>query len=172
MIEVGDLLPDVTLFELADVAQGACATGPKEFSVRECTSRKRIVIFALPGAFTPTCSASHVPGYMERSHALFDAGVDEIWCVSVNDAYVMNAWGQSLRTSGLVRMVADGSAAFVRALGLDQDLTRRGMGIRSQRFAMVVEDSVVKVLAVEEPGKFEVSDANSIEVALNALARR
>ncbi|MGN6314769.1 peroxiredoxin [Trinickia sp.] len=172
MIEVGKTLPDVPLFEFVDVAAEGCSVGPTEFSVRERAQGKRIVIFGVPGAFTPTCSASHVPGYVQTSQALFDAGVDEIWCVSVNDAHVMRAWGQSLGTAGKVKMIADGNAAFARALGLDQDLTRRGMGIRSQRYAMVAEDGVVKLLAAEAPGKFEVSDADSIAAALKAMHER
>ncbi|HEY4803246.1 MAG TPA: peroxiredoxin, partial [Paraburkholderia sp.] len=127
---------------------------------------KRVVIFGLPGAFTPTCSAKHVPGYVEHYDALRAAGVDEVWCVSVNDAFVMGAWGRDQRTSGKVRMMADGSAALTRALGLEQDLSARGMGIRSQRYAMVVDDGVVKTLNVEAPGKFEVSDAASILATL------
>jgi len=126
-----------------------------------------VVIFGLPGAFTPTCSAKHVPGYVEQAAALRAAGIDEIWCVSVNDAFVMGAWGRDQHASGKVRMMADGSAAFTRALGLEQDLSARGMGIRSQRYAMVVDDGVVKTLNVEAAGKFEVSDAGSILATLS-----
>jgi len=137
------------------------------FAVRERTAGKRVVIFGLPGAFTPTCSARHVPGYVDEAREFFDAGIDEIWCVSVNDAFVMNAWGRDLQTSGKVKMIADGSARFTRALGLEQDLSERGMGIRSQRYAMVVDDSVVKTLNVEAPGKFEVSSAESVLATLS-----
>ncbi|MEZ2352873.1 peroxiredoxin [Caballeronia sp. RCC_10] len=167
MIEVGETLPDARLFEFIEVAREGCAVGPNGFPARERAAGKRVVIFGLPGAFTPTCSARHVPGYVDAADELFAAGIDEIWCVSVNDAFVMNAWGRDLQTAGKVTMIADGSARFTQALGLDQDLTERGMGIRSQRYAMVVDNGVVKTLAVEAPGKFEVSDARSILATLN-----
>ncbi|WP_042302554.1 peroxiredoxin [Paraburkholderia kururiensis] len=167
MIKVGERLPDATLFEFVEDAREGCTIGPNSFDVREATRAKRVVIFGLPGAFTPTCSAKHVPGYVEKADALRAAGIDEIWCVSVNDAFVMGAWGRDQHTAGKVRMIADGSAVFTRALGLDQDLSARGMGIRSQRYAMVVDDGVVKTLHVEAPGKFEVSDAASILATLS-----
>ena len=167
MIKQGESLPDATLYEFVEDAREGCTLGPNSFSVREQTAGRRVVIFGLPGAFTPTCSAKHVPGYVEQADALFAAGVDEIWCVSVNDAFVMGAWGRDQRTAGKVRMMGDGSAAFTRALGLEQDLSARGMGIRSQRYAMVVDDGVVKTLYVEAPGKFEVSDAASILATLS-----
>ena len=166
MIKVGDTLPDVGLFEFIEEATEGCAVGPNAFPVRERCAGKRVVIFGLPGAFTPTCSARHVPGYVEAAADLSAAGIDEIWCVSVNDAFVMSAWGRDLQASGKVKMIADGSARFTQALGLDQDLSERGMGIRSQRYAMVVDDGVVKTLSVEAPGKFEVSDAQSILATL------
>ncbi|GGD89885.1 peroxiredoxin [Caballeronia grimmiae] len=166
MIEVGETLPDARLFEFIEVASEGCAVGPNGFPARERAAGKRVVIFGLPGAFTPTCSGRHVPGYVDAADELFAAGIDEIWCVSVNDAFVMNAWGRDLQTAGKVKMIADGSARFTQALGLDQDLTERGMGIRSQRYAMVVDNGVVKTLAVEAPGKFEVSDARSILATL------
>ena len=166
MIKVGEKLPDATLFEYLEAPADGCTVGPNGFSVHERTAGRRVVIFGLPGAFTPTCSAKHVPGYVEQADALRAAGIDEIWCVSVNDAFVMGAWGRDQHTSGKVRMIADGSAAFTRALGLDQDLSARGMGIRSQRYAMVVDDGVVKTLNVEAPGKFAVSDAASILATL------
>jgi peroxiredoxin len=125
------------------------------------------VIFGLPGAFTPTCSAKHVPGYLAGPERLRARGVDEVWCISVNDAFVMGAWGRDQKSEGKVRMMADGSAAYTKALGLDMDLTARGMGVRSQRYSMLVENGVVKALHVEQPGKFEVSDA---ETMLRALA--
>ncbi|WP_244815151.1 peroxiredoxin [Caballeronia sp. Lep1P3] len=166
MIEVGETLPDARLFEFIEVASEGCAAGPNGFSARERALAKRVAIFGLPGAFTPTCSARHVPGYVEAAEAFFAAGIDEIWCVSVNDAFVMNAWGRDLQAAGKVKMIADGSARFTQALGLDQDLSERGMGIRSRRYAMVVDNGVVKTLAVEAPGKFEVSDARSILATL------
>ena len=166
MIQAGDKLPDATLFELIEDERAGCTIGPNGFDVREQTAGKRVVIFGLPGAFTPTCSAKHVPGYVENAEQLRALGIDEIWCVSVNDAFVMGAWGRDQHASGKVRMMADGSAAFTRALGLEQDLSARGMGIRSQRYAMVVDDGVVKTLNVEAAGKFEVSDAASILATL------
>ena len=167
MIKVGERLPGATVFELIEEERAGCTIGPNSFDVRKQTAGKRVVIFGLPGAFTPTCSAKHVPGYVEHAEQLRAAGIDEIWCVSVNDAFVMGAWGRDQHTSGKVRMIADGSAAFTRALGLEQDLSARGMGIRSQRYAMVVDDGVVKTLNVEAPGKFVVSDAGSILAALS-----
>ena len=167
MIQVGEKLPDAIVYELIDDEREGCTIGPNSFDVREQTAGKRVVIFGLPGAFTPTCSAKHVPGYVEHAAAFQAAGVDEIWCVSVNDAFDMGAWARDQHTSGKVRMMADGSAAFTRALGLEQDLSARGMGIRSQRYAMVVDDGVVKTLNIEAPGKFEVSDAASILATLS-----
>ncbi|AJY43949.1 peroxiredoxin [Burkholderia humptydooensis] len=166
MIQVGDTLPDAQLFEYLDDARAGCTLGPNAFGVREQAAGKRVVIFGLPGAFTPTCSAQHVPGYVAHAEPLRSAGIDEIWCVAVNDAFVMGAWGRDLHTAGKVRMMADGSAAFTHALGLTQDLSARGMGIRSRRYAMVVDDGVVKTLFVEAPGKFEVSDAASVLASL------
>ncbi|MEX3839083.1 peroxiredoxin [Paraburkholderia sp. BR10882] len=166
MIKQGETLPEATLFEFVEDAREGCTLGPNSFDVQKEAAGKRVVIFGLPGAFTPTCSAKHVPGYVEHFDALRAAGVDEVWCVSVNDAFVMGAWGRDQRTSGKVRMMADGSAALTRALGLEQDLSARGMGIRSQRYAMVVDDGVVKTLHVEAPGKFEMSDAASILATL------
>ena len=168
MIQVGDALPDAQLFEFIDDARAGCTLGPNAFSVRDQVAGKRVVIFGLPGAFTPTCSAQHVPGYVEHAGQLRSAGIDELWCVSVNDAFVMGAWGRDLHTAGKVRMMADGSAAFTHALGLTQDLSARGMGIRSLRYAMVIDGGVVKTLAVEAPGKFEVSDAASVLATLTS----
>jgi glutaredoxin/glutathione-dependent peroxiredoxin len=166
-IKVGDKLPAGTLKEFIEVETEGCSLGPNNVDIATATAGKTIAIFALPGAFTPTCSAKHVPGYVAQFDALRAAGVDEIWCVSVNDAFVMGAWGRDQHASGKVRMMADGSAAFTRALGLEQDLSARGMGIRSQRYAMVVDDGVVKTLNVEAAGKFEVSDAGSILATLS-----
>jgi len=168
MIQVGEKLPQAIVYELIEDEREGCTIGPNSFDVREQTAGKRVVIFGLPGAFTPTCSAKHVPGYVEQAEKLRAAGIDEIWCVSVNDAFVMGAWARDQRTSGKVRMMADGSAAFTHALGLTQDLSARGMGIRSLRYAMVVDDGVVKTLAVEAPGKFEVSDAASVLATLKS----
>ncbi len=159
MLKVGDKLPAGTLNEFIEVEGNGCTLGPNSFDIEKATAGKKIAIFALPGAYTPTCSAKHVPGYVEQADALKAAGVDEIWCVSVNDAFVMGAWGRDQKTAGKVRMMADGSAAFTQATGLTLDLTARGMGLRSNRYSMLVVDGVVKTLNIEAPGKFEVSDA-------------
>ena len=166
MIQVGDTLPAATLMEYVEVEGNGCSIGPNPVDVAKATAGKTIALFALPGAFTPTCSAKHVPGYVENFDALKAVGVDEIWCVSVNDAFVMGAWGHDQGVDGRVRMLGDGNAAWTRALGLEMDLTPRGMGLRMQRFSMLVEDGVVKALNVEAPGKFEVSDAETMLRAL------
>jgi glutaredoxin/glutathione-dependent peroxiredoxin len=166
MIQIGERLPNATLHEYLDSEQEGCTIGPNAWEVDQLVGGKRLVIFGLPGAFTPTCSAKHVPGYVEHRAAFAAKGVDEIWCISVNDAFVMGAWGRDQHTAGKVRMMADGSATLTRALGLDQDLSARGMGVRSQRYAMVVENGVVKALFVEAPGKFEVSSAEAMLAAL------
>ena len=159
MLKVGDKLPSGTLQEFIEVEGNGCSIGPNSFDVEKETAGKKIAIFALPGAYTPTCSAKHVPGFVQEADALKKAGVDEIWCVSVNDAFVMGAWGRDQKTAGKVRMMADGSADFTKAAGLTLDLTAKGMGVRSQRYSMLVDNGVVKTLNIEAPGKFEVSDA-------------
>jgi len=161
-IKVGDQLPESTLTEMIEIETPGCAIGPNAFQVSNLTKGKRIVIFGLPGAFTPTCSAKHVPSYTANFDKLKSKQVDEIWCVSVNDAFVMGAWAKDQKSQGKVRMMADGSAAFTKAMGLELDLTSRGMGVRSQRYSMLVDDGVVKSLNVEAPGKFEVSDAETM----------
>ncbi|MBU6258199.1 MAG: peroxiredoxin [Burkholderiales bacterium] len=162
MLKVGDKLPAGTLQEYIEVEGGGCSIGPNSFDIEKTAAGKKLAIFALPGAFTPTCSAKHVPGYVENAAAFKALGVDEIWCVSVNDAFVMGAWGREQKTAGKVRMMADGSAAYAQATGLTLDLTARGMGLRSNRYSMLVVDGVVKSLNVEGPGKFEVSDAATL----------
>jgi len=162
MLKVGDKLPAGSLQEFVEVEGNGCSIGPNSFDVEKSTAGKKVAIFALPGAFTPTCSAKHVPGYVAQADALKAAGVDEIWCVSVNDAFVMGAWGRDQKTTGKVRMMADGSATFTQATGLTLDLAARGMGLRSNRYSMLVVDGVVKSLNVEAPGKFEVSDADTL----------
>jgi peroxiredoxin len=157
-IKVGDRLPEGTLQEFIEVETAGCALGPNTFKVEELVKGKKIAIFGLPGAFTPTCSAKHVPSYLQNYEALKSKGVDEIWCVSVNDPFVMGAWGRDQKAGSKIRMMADGSADYTRKLGLELDLTARGMGVRCQRFSMLVDDGVVKTLNVEGPGKFEVSD--------------
>ena len=162
MLKIGDKLPAGTLQEFIEVEGEGCSLGPNSFDVEKATAGKKIAIFALPGAFTPTCSVQHVPGYVQQAADFMAAGVDEIWCLSVNDAFVMGAWGREQNTLGKVRMMADGSAAFTQATGLVLDLTARGMGLRSQRYSMLVVDGEVKSLNIEAPGKFEVSDAATI----------
>jgi len=162
MLKVGDKLPAGSLSEFVEVEGNGCSLGPNNFELEKATAGKTIAVFALPGAYTPTCSAKHVPGYVEKAAELKAAGVDEIWCVSVNDAFVMGAWGRDQHTAGKVRMMADGSADFAKATGLTLDLTARGMGLRSNRYSMLVVDGVVKTLNVEAPGKFEVSDAGTM----------
>ena len=162
MIKVGDKLPDGVLGEFIEVETAGCSLGPNNFNVSDLTKGKKIAVFGLPGAFTPTCSAKHVPGYVNNYDALKAKGVDEIWCVSVNDAFVMGAWGRDQKSGGKVRMMGDGSAEFSKATGLTLDLTARGMGVRSDRYSMLVQDGVVKQLNREAPGKFEVSDAATL----------
>jgi len=162
MIKVGDKLPEGTLSEFIEVEGNGCSIGPNTFKVSDLTKGKTVVFFGLPGAFTPTCSAKHVPSYLAEADALKAKGVSDIFCMSVNDAFVMGAWGRDQTTNGKVRMMADGSADFTKALGLELDLTARGMGVRCQRFSMLVVDGVVKTLNVEAPGKFEVSDAATV----------
>ena len=162
MIKVGDTLPAATLMEYSEVEGDGCSIGPNPVDVAKATAGKTIALFALPGAFTPTCSAKHVPGYVEHAEAFKAAGVEEIWCVSVNDAFVMGAWARDQKTGGKVRMLGDGSADFAKATGLTLDLTGRGMGLRSNRYSMLVKDGKVASLNVEAPGKFEVSDAATL----------
>jgi peroxiredoxin len=161
MIAVGQKLPNATLNEFFDEERDGCSLGPNSFEVEKLTAGKKIVVFALPGAFTPTCSAKHVPGYVEHFDAIKAKGVDEIWCISVNDPFVMGAWGRDLKVGKKVRMFGDGSAEFTKKLGMEFDLTARGFGVRSQRYVMIVDNGIVKHLAVEGSGKFEVSDAAS-----------
>lgn len=162
MIKVGDTLPAATLMEYSEVEGNGCSIGPNPVDVSKATAGKTIAIFGLPGAYTPTCSAKHVPGYVEKFKELKAAGVNEIWCVSVNDAFVMGAWARDQKTDGKVRMLADGSADFAKATGLTLDLSARGMGLRSNRYSMLVKNGKVVTLNIEAPGKFEVSDAHTL----------
>ena len=162
-IKAGDLLPDGTLTESTEFdSQTQCAMAPKEVDVVEASKGKKIAVFGLPGAFTPTCSAKHVPSYIENLAALKAKGVKEIWCVAVNDAFVMAHWGRDFKAIGKIRFLGDGSAAWAKALGLGLDLNARGMGMRMQRFSMLVDDGVIKSVNIEGPGKFEVSDAETM----------
>jgi peroxiredoxin len=158
-IAVGDKIPSAKLKTMT-------AEGPKDISTDEIFGGKKVVLFAVPGAFTPTCSAKHLPGFVEKAAQIKGKGVDTVACLAVNDAFVMGAWGKAQNTDGKVLMLADGAAAFTKQLGLDLDLSAPGMGVRSKRYAMVVDNGVVKALNVEAPGAFEVSSADAILRAL------
>jgi peroxiredoxin len=161
MITIGDRLPEATLMETTEFGD-ACPLSPKPVNTVEAAKGKRVVVFGLPGAYTPTCSAKHVPGYVANLDLLKARGIDEIWCVSVNDAYVMAAWGQDHDAIGKIRMLGDGNGELTKKLGLERDLTKDGMGIRSRRFSLLVEDGVVRKVNVEQSGKFEVSNAETM----------
>ncbi|HEX3945377.1 MAG TPA: peroxiredoxin [Rhizomicrobium sp.] len=154
-IKVGDKIPSSTLMEMKNGS-------PQPVSTDDLFKGKKVVLFALPGAFTPTCSAKHLPGFIQHSDEIKQKGVDIIACLSVNDAFVMGAWGEQQKAENKVVMLADGNGDFTRALGLEMDASRFGMGKRSQRFSMVVDDGVVKQLNVEEPGAFSVSSAEHV----------
>jgi peroxiredoxin len=158
-IKVGDKIPSVSLKHMDE-------GGMQTVSTDDLFRGKKVVLFALPGAFTPTCSAKHLPGFVQNHDKLKAKGVDTIACLSVNDAFVMNAWGKDQKTDGKVMMLADGNADFAKAVGLTMDGTGYGMGLRSQRYAMVVDNGVIKALNVEAPGAFEVSSAEAIMKAL------
>ncbi len=154
-IKVGDKLPDVKLFTMTD-------KGPGPVQVSEFFKGKTVALFAVPGAFTPTCSAKHLPGYVEQAAVLKDKGVDVIACMAVNDPFVMGAWGKAQNVDGKVVMLADGNGEFTKALGLEMDGSKFNLGSRSQRFSMLVKDGSVTKLNVEAPGAFEVSDAGTM----------
>ena len=158
-IKAGDKLPDGKLMETTEFDSAThCAMAPKEVSVADAVKGKKIAIFGLPGAYTPTCSAKHVPSYLQNLDALKAKGVSEVWCVAVNDAFVMAHWGKDQKAIGKIRFLADGSANWAKAMGLELDLNARGMGLRMNRFSLLVDDGVVKSVNLEGPGKFEVSD--------------
>ena len=157
-IKVGDKLPAGALSEFIEVESAGCTVGPNERKIEDLTQGKKVAIFGLPGAFTPTCSAKHVPSYLNNIDKLKAKGVSDVICMSVNDPFVMGAWARDQKVGGKVRMMGDGSADFTKKLGLELDLVARGMGVRCQRFSMLVVDGVVKTLNIEGPGKFEVSD--------------
>src|SRR3954447_22354720 len=161
-IKVGDRLPAGTLQEYYDVEKNGCAIGPNPVTIEQLTRGKKVVIFGLPGAFTPTCSAKHVPSYLANIDKLKAKGVDEVICMAVNDAFVMGAWARDQHTGGKVRMMGDGSANYTKALGLEFDLTARDMGMRCARFSMLVDGGIVKTLNIEAPGKYEVSDGETM----------
>jgi peroxiredoxin len=161
MIKPGDAIPDANLMETTEFGE-ACPLSPKPIAVAAAAKGKKVVVFGRPGAYTPTCSAKHVPGYLAQLDALKARGVDEVWCVSVNDGYVMAAWGKEQGAIGKIRMLGDGNADWAKKLGLDVDLSKGGMGVRLRRFSLLADDGVVKQVNVEEPGKFEVSDASTM----------
>ena len=165
-IKVGDRLPEGTVQEFIEVEGNGCSVGPNTFKVQDLVKGKKIAIFGLPGAFTPTCSAKHVPSYLNNMDKLKAKGVDEVWCFSVNDPFVMGAWARDQKANGKIRFMGDGSAEYTKKLGLELDLNARGMGMRSQRFSMLVDDGVVKKLNVEAPGKFEVSGGEAMVAQL------
>jgi glutaredoxin/glutathione-dependent peroxiredoxin len=154
-IAIGDKVPNVDLYRMGE-------KGPEKISASDLFAGRKTVLFALPGAFTPTCSQAHLPGYVVKTDELLAKGVDQIVCLSVNDAFVMDAWGRQQNAGDNIMMIADGSGEFTKAVGLDVDLSNRGLGLRSQRYAMVIEDGVVTHLNVEAPGKFEVSDVDTM----------
>ena len=154
-IQVGDKIPNVTVSTMTE-------DGPKDITTDEIFSGKKVVMFALPGAFTPTCSASHLPGFVVNNDKIKEKGVDTIACLSVNDAFVMGAWGEAQNVEDNILMIGDGSASLTQALGLELDLTERNFGVRSQRYALIADDGVVTHLNVEQGSSFEVSDADTI----------
>jgi peroxiredoxin (alkyl hydroperoxide reductase subunit C) len=158
-IKVGDTIPSMKLMQ-------GTAEGPKEISTDEIFKGKKAVMFAVPGAFTPTCSAKHLPGFVQNAAAIKAKGVDNVVCLAVNDAFVMAAWAKDQGVDGNIIMLADGAGQFTKALGLELDLMGRGMGVRAQRFALVAQDGKVTRLAVEPPGGFDVSKAESILAGL------
>ncbi len=158
-IQVGDKIPSGTLHQLTE-------NGPEAITTEQIFAGKKVVLFALPGAFTPTCSAKHLPGFVAKADEIKAKGVDTIACLSVNDAFVMGAWGKDQGAGDKVLMLADGSADLTKALGLELDLNSRGFGLRSQRYAMIVDDGVVTAVNVEEGGAFNVSSAEAILAAL------
>jgi len=160
-IKVGDKLPDGKLMETTEFDSGTqCAMAPKEVNVGEAAKGKKIAVFGLPGAYTPTCSAKHVPGYVAQLGALKAKGIDEVWCVAVNDGFVMASWGKDQDAIGKIRFLGDGGAELTKKLGLEFDIP--GMGTRLKRCSLLVDNGVVKQVNVEAPGKFEVSSAEHV----------
>lgn len=159
MIKVGDTIPESTLV-------AATADGPKEMTTAELFGGRKVVLFAVPGAFTPTCSAKHVPSFMQNADALAAKGVEQIACIAVNDPFVMGAWAKEQSVGDSIVMLADGSGSLTKALGLELDLVGRGLGMRSQRFALIADDGKVTYLAIEQPGDFDVSRAEAVLAAL------
>ena len=169
MIQVGQSFPAVTVYEFNTIATDTCPVGPTSFDTQSALADKKIVITGAPGAFTPACSDLQVPGYMAHFEDFKQLGINEIWCVAVNDAFVMGAWGKSLHTAGKIRMVADGAAALTKALGLELDLSAKGFGVRSQRFSMLVENGRVVLLNLDAGVAFEKSTAEILLSQIKAL---
>ncbi|HJD43810.1 MAG TPA: peroxiredoxin [Candidatus Paenalcaligenes intestinipullorum] len=161
-IKIGDKAPDATLAEYIDVPTDVCGVGPNAFQAAEALAGKTVALFAVPGAFTPTCSEQHLPGFIAKADEFKGKGVDEIWCMSVNDPFVMGAWGTQQKAAGKVRLIADGNGEWTKKLGLELDLTKLGLGVRSQRFSALIVDGVVKQLNVDEGGALEKSDADTL----------
>lgn len=159
MIQVGDHIPDTTVMQMTE-------NGPSPIVASEVIGAGRVVLFATPGAFTPTCSAQHLPGFLEKYEELKAKGVDQLVCMAVNDVFVVDAWSKASQTAGKVTMIADGNGDFARAMGLEMDIRAFGMGDRCQRFAMIIQDGIVEDIMVEAPGEFKVSSA---EAVLNKL---
>lgn len=161
-IKVGDKVPNATLAEYIHTATDTCALGPNSVQVADAVAGKKIVVFAVPGAFTPTCSEQHLPGFIAKAAEFKAKGVDEIWCVAVNDAFVMGAWAKDQKAEGKVRLLADGSGDWTAKLGLELDLKAKGLGVRSRRYSALLEDGVVKILNLEDGGGYERSDADTL----------
>jgi len=161
-IKVGDKVPNATLAQFFETEADGCSLGPNSFQVDELVAGKKIALFAVPGAFTPACSEQHLPGFLAKADEFKAKGIDEIWCVAVNDPFVMGAWGQERGVGDKVRLLADGSGEWTRKLGLELDLSAKGLGVRSQRYSALLDDGVVKQLNVDEGGALKVSDADTL----------
>lgn len=167
-IKVGERVPDASLSEFIETATDTCPVGPAAFQVADEVKGKKIAVFAVPGAFTPTCSEKHLPGFLEKAEDFKAAGVDEIWCFAVNDAFVMGAWGREQNVNGKIRLLADGSGEWTRKLGLEFDLSSKGLGVRCKRFSALLDDGVVKVLNIDDTGGLASSDAQTLLQQLKA----
>lgn len=160
MIQIGDVFPNVTLYEFNDVPTDACPIGPLAINTREAFFNKKIVLTGAPGAFTPACSDLQIPGYIDSFDRFKQMGVDDIYCVAVNDAFVMGAWAKAINSQSKVRMIADGSGLLTKALGLELDLSLKGFGVRCQRFSMLIDKGVVKLLNVDVGVSFDRSTSD------------
>lgn len=161
-ISIGDRVPEGTLTEFIEKGENGQDAGPQAFKVSELVKGKKIVLFAVPGAFTPTCTSKHMVDFVRDADKIKAKGVDEIWCVAVNDAFVMGAWGRDTGAAGTIRLLADGSAIWTKELGLELDMIARGLGVRSRRYSAILDDGVVKQLNVEEGGEYKISGTQTI----------